>query len=72
MLPEWLEVERVIAREDLRGGIGHYLCKWRGLGYAEATWEYEYHLKSEADDVRWRLLGSLRLLPLQLPLSCMS
>eukprot|EP00741_Cyanophora_paradoxa_P023825 tig00021623_g23013.t1 len=36
--PEWLEVERVLAR---RGGEGahEFLCKWRALPYSESTWE---------------------------------
>ena len=39
LVQEHMELERVVAiRKEKDGKVG-YLCKWRGLPYAEATWE---------------------------------
>ena len=39
LVQEHMEIERVVAlRKDSDGKV-RYLCKWRGLPYAEATWE---------------------------------
>lgn len=40
------QVDRVIARRT-RHGRRQYLVKWRGLGYAEATWESGAALKGD-------------------------
>ncbi|KAL4858846.1 Chromodomain-helicase-DNA-binding protein 6 [Chlorella vulgaris] len=44
--PDWLKVDRVIAQRS-RLGRRSYLVKWRGLGYAESTWESEKDLAAE-------------------------
>lgn len=39
LVQQHMELERVVAiRKEPEGKVG-YLCKWRGLPYAEATWE---------------------------------
>lgn len=43
-----LQVDRVIAKRT-RLGQPQYLVKWRGLGYAEVTWEPARALEVEAD-----------------------
>ena len=51
----WPQVDRIISQADAEeeyGGV-QYLVKWRGLDYAEATWEYGSALESEADQV-WK------------------
>lgn len=40
------QVDRVIAQRS-RLGRRSYLVKWRGLGYAESTWESEKDLAAE-------------------------
>ncbi len=45
---EWLEVDRIIARREVRGGgSSQYLVKWRDLQYNECTWEDEKALAEE-------------------------
>ncbi|KAG2440284.1 hypothetical protein HXX76_004395 [Chlamydomonas incerta] len=51
---EWTQVERVIAERSVARGRGaprarQLLVKWRGLEYADSTWEDEAELGSEAD-----------------------
>lgn len=41
LLENWKNVERVIAVKETSGQGNFYLCKWRALGYAESTWEWE-------------------------------
>ena len=41
-----LQVDRVIAHRT-RLGRRSFLVKWRGLGYAESTWESERDLQGE-------------------------
>lgn len=48
LVQQHMELERVVAirPEPLtEGGVG-YLCKWRGLPYAEATWENTQMIQS--------------------------
>lgn len=48
--PDWLTIDRVLAHKDssIRGRL--FLVKWRGLGYAESTWEPDTVLAdAEAD-----------------------
>jgi len=40
------QVDRVIGRRT-RNGRPQYLTKWRGLGYAESTWESERALEQD-------------------------
>lgn len=44
VLPEWKVVERVV---DKCPATGHYLIKWCGLPYTEATWEEPEDLEGE-------------------------
>ncbi|CAG0880201.1 unnamed protein product [Cyprideis torosa] len=39
--PTWLRIHRIINHRNLKDGSVIYLCKWRDLGYDQATWEYE-------------------------------
>lgn len=41
LLENWKNVERVISVKESSGQGNFYLCKWRALGYAESTWEWE-------------------------------
>ena len=51
MHPDWLIAERVIAKRGA-GREAAFLVKWRGLPYAEATWEAAARLGSPEDNVR--------------------
>ena len=44
ILPEWLEMERVV---DRCPESGQYFVKWQGLPYTEATWEDPEDLQDE-------------------------
>ena len=44
ILPEWLEVERVVNRCP---ETAQYLVKWCGLPYTDATWEDPEDLQDE-------------------------
>jgi hypothetical protein len=46
------QVDRVIAHRT-RLGRRSFLVKWRGLGYAESTWESERDLQGEEVGVGW-------------------
>lgn len=39
-------IERIVAMNTTRDRGSFYLCKWRGLGYAECTWEWEGDVRS--------------------------
>lgn len=48
LVQQHMELERVVAIRPepmTEGGVG-YLCKWRGLPYAEATWENKQMIQS--------------------------
>ena len=48
--PDWLEIERVFASKDISRLGKRYMVKWKGLGYADATWEAAAALdESDAD-----------------------
>ncbi|KAG2374630.1 hypothetical protein C9374_010649 [Naegleria lovaniensis] len=44
--PEFVEVERIIDR-GIWDGSEVYLVKWKGLSYAEATWEFEEKIEDK-------------------------
>jgi hypothetical protein len=60
--PDWVQVDRVIAHR-CRLGRTSYLVKWRGLGYAESTWEAERDLAGEEVGCQGRAQRFGRRLP---------
>ena len=46
--PDWVEIDRVIGETSIDDTTA-LLVKWEGLGYAEATWEWEADLTRDGD-----------------------
>lgn len=36
---KWSQLQRIVARRNVQGGVGEVLVKWCGLPYDECTWE---------------------------------